>query len=299
MARSAKPAAPRAAQHSGARPLVPRFLRTMLRPGRAALGPGADHVRRPGDGLATAGRRAWRRPRARRGGARRRRIPSLGAVQPGGAMAARRGGAPASAASRAHDDDRGAGLCDRPGDCGLRHADWTLGSVDLAVATASGDAGAWLASVPGVAIMLLMALTISAMITPHHTAQALLLSGAVTWLSSRWLGRQLRALWITRPRRRPTDMWEAGVGPSQAADAYAFDTTLPAAEPHLPATPIHAPAGAAAAGAAVEIKPAAATSGGPGRRRTPRAPCPRTTPGLPRPLERARAAARTAGSCRP
>ena len=147
------------------------------------------------------------------------------------------------------------------GIAGFVTPDWTLGSVDLAVATASGDAGAWLASVPGVAIMLLMALTISAMITPHHTAQALLLSGAVTWLSSRWLGRQLRALWVTRPRRHPTDMWEAGVGPSQAADAYAFDTTLPAAEPHLPAAPIDAPAGASAAGAAVEIKPAAATPG--------------------------------------
>ena len=261
MARSAKPVAPRAAQRSGARPLIPRFLRTML--GRAVPLLGLALV--VFAGLATA----WLVEIDVLGDARARVAGALGVgVFPPLALCSvaglwlLAGAAPRPARRAARTMTIGAlayviGL----GIAGFVTPDWTLGSVDLAVATASGDAGAWLASVPGVAIMLLMALTISALITPHHTAQALLLSGAVTWLSSRWLGRQLRALWATRPRRHPTEMWEAGVGPSQAADAYAFDTTLPAAEPHLPAAPIHAPAGASAAGAAVEIKPAAATSG--------------------------------------
>ena len=261
MARSAKPAAPRAAQRSGARPLVPRFLRTML--GRAVPLLGLALI--VFAGLATA----WLVQVDVLGDARARVAGALGVgVFPPLALCSLAGlwllagAAPLPARRVARTMTIGAlvyaiGL----GIAGFVTPDWTLGSVDLAVATATGDAGAWLASVPGVAIMLLMALTISAMITPHHTAQALLLSGAVTWLSSRWLGRQLRALWVTRPRRHPTDMWEAGVGPSQAADTYAFDTTLPAVEPHLPAAPIHAAAGAAAAGAAVEIKPAAATPG--------------------------------------
>ena len=127
------------------------------------------------------------------------------------------------------------------GIAGFFTPEWTLGPADLSIVSATGDVGAWLASVHGVAMMLLMALTISALITSHHTAQALLLGGTLGWIGSRWLARQLHTLWITRPRRQPTEMWEVGVGPELSADMYTPETTLPAAEPHLPPAPIATP----------------------------------------------------------
>ena len=116
---------------------------------------------------------------------------------------------------------------------------WTLGSVELSVASAGGETGDWLSSVPGVAIMLLLAVTVSAILTPQHTAQALLLGGAVSWASTRWLGSQARLLWVSRPQRRPVELWDAGLGPEIAVEPE-LDTSIPAAEPHLPSTPIAA-----------------------------------------------------------
>ena len=133
---------------------------------------------------------------------------------------------------------------------------WTLGSVDLGTATASGEVGDWLASAPGVVIMLAAGLAISAMITPHHTAQALLLGGAVTWISSRWLGTQLRLLWVSRPRRQPTDLWESGVGPALAGPVDE-EMTFPAAEPHLPPAPLTEPGMATVEPASEEVVAAA------------------------------------------
>ena len=165
---------------------------------------------------------------------------------------------------------------------GFLTPDWTLGTADLAMVTAGGEVGDWLASAPGVLIMLALAVAVAAMITPQHTAQALLLSGAVSWLCARWLGSQLRLLWVARPRRRPVDMWESGVGPA-AFEEPIGETALPAAEPHVPPSPLEASpvaepvvveAAVVAAGAAVseadvaDEPPAAAPASGVKRRRS-------------------------------
>ncbi|MXY78430.1 MAG: hypothetical protein F4Y94_01720, partial [Chloroflexi bacterium] len=161
------------------------------------------------------------------------------------------------------------------GIAGFFTPEWTLGPADLSIVSATGDVGAWLASVHGVAMMLLMALTISALITSHHTAQALLLGGTLGWIGSRWLARQLHTLWITRPRRQPTEMWEVGVGPELSADMYTPETTLPAAEPHLPPAPIATPSRPAPEESTVEAPAAEPVGNG--------APTQRTT--LPSPAD--------------
>ena len=132
---------------------------------------------------------------------------------------------------------------------------WMLGSVDLSAASAGGDAGDWLSSAPGVVVMLALALTVSAIVTPRHTAEALRLTGVVSWISTRWLGTQLRLLWVSRPKRRPTELWEAGVSPDIAMEA-GLDAlrpdSMPAVAPHLPPAPIGPPLAEAGPGGAGE-----------------------------------------------
>ncbi len=126
------------------------------------------------------------------------------------------------------------------GIAGFVDPSWTLGPSDLSRVSAGGDLGAWLSSPLGVFVLLTLLLSISAIVAPQRTRQALWLGGTGLGQASRWLGTNAHQLWIRRPRREPTDLWESGVGPSvgvEADDGWdatdAAEVGLPAAEPHL------------------------------------------------------------------
>ena len=125
------------------------------------------------------------------------------------------------------------------GIAGFVDPSWTLGPSDLSRVSAGGDVGAWLSSPLGVLVLLTLLLSISAIVAPQRTRQALRLGGTGLGQASRWMRTNAQHLWIMRPRREPTDLWESAVGPSAGVEpddgwdaTDAAEAGLPAVEPH-------------------------------------------------------------------
>ena len=108
---------------------------------------------------------------------------------------------------------------------------WTLGPVDLSHVSAGGDVGDWLSSTPGLFVLLAALLGIPTIVAPQYTWQTARIGAVGTWQISGWLWVNTHRLWVRRPRRRATDLWESGIPPSIGGEAD--DVLLPAAEPHL------------------------------------------------------------------